>query len=46
MFVINKAMEDLMKELIKVTRKNTFYTGSGSLLALLALVIGLFALIK
>ena len=35
-----------MKELIKLTKKNTFYTGSGSLLALLALIIAVIALCK
>lgn len=35
-----------MKELIKVMKKNTFYTGAGALVGLVALVISLIALMK
>lgn len=34
------------RELIRLTKRNTLYTGSGTLLALLALLIAITALLK
>lgn len=39
-------MEQYLKELVKLTKKNTLYTGSGTLLALIALIFSIMALLK
>ena len=39
-------MNKEMKELINIMKWNTFYTGSGAILALVALIIALIALFR
>lgn len=39
-------MEKYLKQIIKILEKNTFFTASGTILALVALIISLVALIK
>jgi hypothetical protein len=38
--------EEYLKELVRLTRKNTFYTGGGFVTALAALIISLIALLS
>jgi hypothetical protein len=40
-----KTSEEYLAEIVRLTKKNTFYTGTGAFIALAALLISLIALL-